>query len=109
MTSNRDYYEVLGVGRTATEKELKAAYRKLARKFHPDVNPGDKASEDRFKEVAEAFAVLGDAEKRARYDRGGREAFGSGFDPFAGMSREQAAEFDFAGFEDLFASLFGGV
>jgi DnaJ-class molecular chaperone len=109
MTSNRDYYEVLGVGRTATEKEIKAAYRKLARKFHPDVNPGDSAAEDRFKEVAEAFAVLGDPEKRARYDRGGREAFGAGFDPFAGMSREQAEAFDFGGFSDLFESLFGGA
>lgn len=109
MASNRDYYEVLGVSRGATEKEIKAAYRKLARRYHPDVNPGNKAAEERFKEVAEAFAVLGDADKRARYDRGGREAFGSGFDPFAGMSREQAAEFDFSGFEDLFASLLGGA
>lgn len=109
MTSNRDYYDVLGIGRTASEKEIKAAYRKLARKYHPDVNPGDTGAEDRFKEVAEAFAVLGDPEKRARYDRGGREAFGSGFDPFAGMSREQAEAFDFGGFSDLFESLFGGA
>lgn len=109
MPSNRDYYEVLGVPRGATDKEIKAAYRKLARKLHPDVNPGDKGAEERFKEVAEAFAVLGDKDKRARYDRGGREAFGSGFDPFAGMSREQAAEFDLSGLEDILASLFGGA
>ena len=109
MASNRDYYEVLGVGRNATEREIKAAYRRLARKHHPDVNSGDKGAEERFKEVAEAFAVLGDPDKRARYDQGGREAFGSGFDPFQGMSRDQAAEFDFGGFSDLFESLLGGA
>jgi molecular chaperone DnaJ len=81
----KDYYEILGVSRSASDKEIKAAYRKLARKYHPDVNPGDKAAEDKFKEVAEAFAVLSDTEKRAQYDRGGHEAFGPGFDPFAGF------------------------
>jgi len=81
----KDYYEILGVSRSASDKEIKAAYRKLARKYHPDVNPGDKAAEDRFKEMAEAFAVLSDTDKRARYDRGGHEAFGPEFDPFAGF------------------------
>ena len=81
----KDYYEILGVSRSASDKEIKAAYRKLARKYHPDVNPGDKAAEDRFKEVSEAFAVLSDTDKRARYDRGGHEAFGPEFNPFAGF------------------------
>jgi molecular chaperone DnaJ len=69
--SRRDYYEVLGVGRDAGEQDIKSAYRKLALKHHPDRNPGDTAAEDQFKEAAEAYSVLGDAEKRARYDRFG--------------------------------------
>jgi molecular chaperone DnaJ len=97
VASKRDYYEILGVARTASPKEIKAAYRRLARKYHPDVNKGDKQAEERFKEVAEAFAVLSDAGKRAQYDRGGHAAFGPGFDPFAGFD---AAEFDF-GLGDL--------
>ena len=69
--SKRDYYEVLGVARTATEVEIKSAYRKLAMKFHPDKNPGDHTAEDKFKEAAEAYAVLAEPEKRAMYDRFG--------------------------------------
>ena len=69
--SKRDYYEVLGVARTATDVEIKSAYRKLAMKYHPDRNPGDKAAEEKFKEAAEAYAILADAEKRALYDRFG--------------------------------------
>lgn len=80
----KDYYEILGVPRTASDKEIKAAYRKLARKHHPDVNPGDAEAEEKFKEASEAFAVLSNPEKRSKYDRGGHEAFGPGFDPFAG-------------------------
>ena len=64
----KDYYATLGVAKTATEKEIKQAYRKLARKFHPDVNPGDKAAETRFKELNEAYEVLGDPAKRKKYD-----------------------------------------
>jgi curved DNA-binding protein len=84
MPTKKDYYEILGLPRSATDKQIKAAYRKLARKYHPDHNPGDKSAEEKFKEVAEAFAILSDAEKRAKYDQRGHEAFGPGFDPFAG-------------------------
>ena len=110
MPAKKDYYEILGVGRTATDKEIKAAYRKLARKYHPDVNAGDKRAEERFKELSEAFAVLSDPDKRARYDRGGHEAFGPGFDPFQGTPF-QGGGFDFRHFDlgdltDLF-DLFG--
>ena len=97
----KDYYEILGVPRTADGKQIKAAYRRLARKYHPDVNNSDKQSEERFKEVAEAFAVLSDKDKRAKYDRGGHEAFGPGFDPFAGFDFGQAD----VGFGDV-SSLF---
>ena len=64
----KDYYTTLGVAKTASEKEIKQAFRKLARKFHPDVNPGDKAAEAKFKEINEAYEVLGDADKRRKYD-----------------------------------------
>ena len=73
--TKKDYYEVLGVSRDVGEKQLKAAYRKLARKYHPDVNKGDHGAEEKFKQVSEAFAVLSDPAKRTQYDRGGHEAF----------------------------------
>ncbi len=81
MASKRDYYEVLGVGKEADEAEIKKAYRKLAVKYHPDKNPGDKAAEEKFKELGEAYEVLGHPEKRAAYDRYGHRAFepGGGF------------------------------
>ena len=78
MAEKRDYYEVLGVPRTATADEIKSAYRKLAMKYHPDRNPGDKAAEEKFKEAAEAYDVLHDAEKRQRYDQFGHQAFANG-------------------------------
>jgi DnaJ-class molecular chaperone len=105
-TTKKDYYEVLGVARDADEKAIKGAYRRLARKYHPDVNPGDEAAEQKFKDVAEAFAVLSDKEQREKYDRGGHDAFGPGFDPFEG------AGFDFRSInlDDLTSifDLFGG-
>jgi molecular chaperone DnaJ len=107
MAAKRDYYEVLGVPRTADEKEIKAAYRKLARKYHPDVNKDDSGAEEKFKEVAEAFAVLSDKGKRASYDRGGHDAFGSGFDPFAGFDARHF-DFGFGNLSDLFEMFAGG-
>ena len=102
--SKRDYYEVLEVGRTAKDQEIKSSYRKLALKHHPDRNPGDKKAEEKFKEAAEAYAILSDPDKRARYDRFGHAGVGStqGFDPS-----------QFTGFEDIFGGLgdifgFGG-
>ena len=83
----RDYYATLGVSKTATEKEIKQAFRKLARKHHPDVNPGDSSAEAKFKEVTEAYEVLGDADKRRKYDELGanwkayEQAERAGFDP----------------------------
>ncbi len=106
MTQKTDYYEVLGVPRTATDKDIKAAYRKLARKHHPDVNPGDKGAEERFKEISGAFAVLSDAEKRAKYDRGGHDAFEPGFDPFQGSTID-FQDLGLGNLSDIF-ELFGG-
>jgi len=103
--TKKDYYEILGVSRDVGQTELKAAYRKLARKFHPDVNKGDQRAEERFKQVSEAFAVLSDPAKRTQYDRGGHEAFGAGFDPFAGFDVRAAGLGDLA---DLFGGMFGG-
>ena len=106
--NKRDYYEVLGVANTANDDEIKKAYRSLAKKYHPDMNPGDKEAEVKFKEVNEAYAVLSDSEKRQKYDRFGHAAFdptqgggGSGFGGFGGFG----ADFDFG---DIFSSFFGG-
>ena len=106
MTKKRDYYEILEVPRTATEKELKAAYRKLARKHHPDRNPGDKSAEEKFKEVSGAFAVLSDPEKRAKYDRGGHDAFEPGFNPFQGATID-FQDLGLGNLSDIF-EMFGG-
>ena len=121
--AEKDYYEILGVKKSATEAELKKAYRDLAKKFHPDKNKGNKEAENRFKEISEAYAVLSDKEKREQYDRLGREAFGpGGTNPFAGFD---FSEFMGGGggrgrtrgggrgsstidFTDIFGDLFGG-
>jgi molecular chaperone DnaJ len=106
--SKRDYYEVLGVVRTATEIEIKSSYRKLALQYHPDRNPGDKASEDKFKEAAEAYAVLIDTDKRHMYDRFGHAGLGGaatgGFDPntFTGFEDILGGLGDIFGFGDVF-------
>ncbi len=110
MENKRDYYEVLGVSRTASEQEIKSAYRKLALKYHPDRNPGDKEAEEKFKEIVEAYSVLSDPEKRALYDRYGHAGvsssaaaagYGAGFDPFATF--EDLLD-EFFGFSDLFGT-----
>jgi molecular chaperone DnaJ len=107
--AKRDYYEVLGVERQATEQQIKSAYRKLALKYHPDRNPGDKKAEEAFKEAAEAYAILADRDKRAAYDRFGHAgvsgaAAGAGFDPtiFADFSDIFSGLGDVFGFGDIF-------
>src|SRR5438067_4482553 len=102
MAATPDYYKILGVGKNASEAEIKKAYRKLARQYHPDRNAGDKQAEERFKEISQAYDTLSDPGKRKDYDRGGGPfgGFGmpGGFDPssFGG------------GFSDILSNLFGG-
>lgn len=124
----RDYYEVLGVARTASADEIKQAYRKLARKYHPDVNPSDKTAEEKFKELNEAYEVLSDSEKRKRYDQlGANWKAGADFTPPPGWTNGEGYEggrggFDYSevfgggprasgagGFSDFFESFFGGA
>src|ERR1700739_496456 len=96
-TTKQDYYELLGVPRKAAQKDIRAAYRKLARKYHPDLNPGDKSSEEKFKQVQEAYDVLSDAKKRQMYDQFGFETPGSGGMPPGGVNPNDV-HFDFGGF-----------
>ena len=101
--AKRDFYDVLGVGKSASPNELKSAYRKLAVRYHPDKNPGDKVAEDKFKEASEAYGILSDKEKKQNYDNFGHAAFengggrqGGGFGGFSG-----------ADFSDIFEDFFG--
>ena len=103
----RDYYEVLGVDRGADDATIKKAYRKLAKKYHPDANPGDKEAEIKFKEASEAYAVLSDADKRRQYDQFGHAAFENGGGG-AGAGGFDFSGFDFSGFGDIFGDFFGG-
>ncbi len=125
--ADKSYYDILGVKKDAKEEEIKKAYRKLARKFHPDVNPNNKEAESKFKDLSEAYAVLSDKEKREQYDRLGKEAF-SGGNPFqGGRNPFEGFDFEFPGqgrggarrggarraggsadFRDIFSDLFGG-
>ena len=105
MDNKRDYYEVLGVAKTATKDELKKAYRKLALKYHPDKNPGDKVAEEKFKEAAEAYDVLSDDNKRAKYDQWGPSMGPSGFGGAGGggfHARGMSMEDIFSHFGDIF-------
>src|SRR5947208_10381466 len=126
--AKRDYYDVLGVARGASDADIKKSYRRLARKLHPDVNPGDKAAQKRFQEVQEAYEVLRDAEKRRAYDRFGhagptagagfdpRTAPGGGFGGFGGAPGGQGfgggpfegVHFETGDLGDIFGNLFGG-
>ena len=114
MTNKRDFYEILGVSKSASQEEIKKAYRKVAMQFHPDRNPGDKSAEDKFKEAAEAYEILNDPDKKAQYDRFGHSAFGSGrgsgsYGGGGGMNMDDI----FSQFGDIFGdegfgSFFGG-
>jgi molecular chaperone DnaJ len=110
---DKDYYRILGIERNAAAAEIKKAYRKLARKFHPDLNPGDKASEAKFKEIQEAYSVLSDPKKKSQYDQfgfvgdhppgGGQQTYSSGFEGF------NFSDYGQSSFSDFFESIFGGA
>lgn len=108
MAEKRDYYEVLGVDKSASEDEIKKAYRKAAKQYHPDLHPGDKEAEEKFKEANEAYEVLSDAEKKAKYDRFGH----AGVDPSYGAGQGGYGGFNGQGFDfdlgDIFSNIFGG-
>ncbi|MDD3745431.1 MAG: molecular chaperone DnaJ [Anaerostipes sp.] len=108
MADKRDYYEVLGIERNASESEIKKAYRKVAKKYHPDTNPGDKEAEAKFKEASEAYEVLSDPEKKSQYDQFGHAAFEQGAGGYGGGG---FGGFDFGGGDmgDIFGDLFGGM
>lgn len=111
LAAKRDYYEVLGIQKDASDADVKKAYRQMAKKYHPDVNAGDKSAEDKFKEVNEAYENLSDPQKRARYDQFGHEQPGAGFgggqySDFGGFGGGGGG--GFGGFDDIFSAFFGG-
>ena len=106
--NKRDYYEVLGIQKGASEDEIKKAYKKLARKYHPDMNPGDKEAEEKFKEINEANEVLSDPTKKARYDQFGFAGVDPNYGAGGGGWGDGAAGFDFGDLGDIFGSFFGG-
>ena len=109
MADKRDYYEVLGVDKSASEADIKKAYRVLAKKYHPDANPGDKEAEAKFKEASEAYAILSDADKRRQYDQFGHAAFEGGAGGAGGFDFTNMDMGDiFGSFGDIFGDLFGG-
>ena len=105
-TTASDYYEILGVKKSAATDEIKKAYRRLARKYHPDLNPGDKSAEKKFKEINEAYEILSDSKKKAEYDRFGKTAFEGA--PEGGGFKTRDFGFGPGGVEDMFSDLFGG-
>lgn len=114
MTNKRDFYEILGVSRSASPEEIKKAYRKVAMQYHPDRNPGDKSAEDKFKEAAEAYEILNDPDKRSQYDRFGHNAFGAGRSAGGGFGGGMNMDDIFSQFGDIFGdegfgSFFGGA
>ncbi len=110
MASKRDYYEILGVNRNATKEELRKAYRKLAMQYHPDRNPNNKEAEEKFKEAAEAYEVLNDDEKKARYDRFGHEGIKGGYSPgFTDVNDIFSHFSDIFGGSSIFDDFFGGT
>lgn len=106
--NKRDYYEVLGISKGASEEEIKKAYKKLARKYHPDMNPGDKEAEEKFKEINEANEVLSDPDKKARYDQFGFAGVDPNYGAGTGGGAYGAGGFDFGDLGDIFGSFFGG-
>ena len=109
MSKKRDYYEILGVNKSATPEEIKKAYRKVAIQFHPDKNPGNKEAEEKFKEAAEAYEILSDSEKRTRYDRFGHSGGAGGFGGHHMNMDDIFSQFgDIFGGGSPFDSFFGG-
>ncbi|NLL05141.1 MAG: molecular chaperone DnaJ [Clostridiaceae bacterium] len=106
MASKRDYYEVLGIDKSASDADIKKAYRKLAKQYHPDMNPGNKEAEAKFKEANEAYEILSDSQKRAQYDQFGHAGFEQG--GFGGFGGFEGGFGDFGGFGDIFETIFGG-
>ena len=109
MAVKRDFYEVLGVSKTASDAEIKKAYRKLAKKYHPDSNPNDAVAAERFKEINEAYDVLSDPEKKKMYDQFGSADYPGGQGPFGGANGGyQEFHFDGGDMDDILKNIFGG-